>query len=142
MKTSIGKNTSGATIVEFAVVLPLFFMLTIGIFAWGLALWQINALQYAAERSARCDILPRPTSGTKACGDLNDIGNLSIGWIPGLTTNSFNNSLRVTRSLPAVNNVVVDYDVSCVYVQTDNNYIPGYSWLPNFLKQSYCRPRQ
>ncbi len=44
----------GASAVEFAVVIPLFVLLTLGLFNMAFLLYAANALHFATERAARC----------------------------------------------------------------------------------------
>ena len=44
----------GTTAVEFALVSPIFFLLTIGIMYLCMALWAVGSLHYAVEDGARC----------------------------------------------------------------------------------------
>jgi Flp pilus assembly protein TadG len=47
-------GTSGSASAEFALVLPLFALLTIGLFNMAFLLFAANALHFATERAARC----------------------------------------------------------------------------------------
>jgi len=53
LRSAVGDD-SGATAVEFAGVLTLFLVLVLGCLHYGLYLWTANALQQAANRTARC----------------------------------------------------------------------------------------
>jgi Flp pilus assembly protein TadG len=53
MKTLL-HDRSGASVVEFAVLLPLFMSLVIGLMQLGQMLWTQAALQHAVEMAARC----------------------------------------------------------------------------------------
>ena len=51
---------NGATLVEFALVAPVFFVLLFGTIEFGRALWTQQALQETATAGARCMALPQP----------------------------------------------------------------------------------
>jgi Flp pilus assembly protein TadG len=63
---ALRQDRRGATIVEFALVLPLFAMLLFGVIEAGRVLWLQNALHYAVEQAARCVSI-----NTALCGDVN-----------------------------------------------------------------------
>src|SRR5260370_7299171 len=48
------RDTQGATLVEFAVTLPLFMLVLFGIIQVGLMLWVQAGLQHGVETAARC----------------------------------------------------------------------------------------
>lgn len=58
----------GVSLLEFSISASLFFMLLLGAVLWGLNIWEMNTLQYAVERGARCAILPVSPTGQKLCG--------------------------------------------------------------------------
>lgn len=51
---SIWRARGGATAVEMAFLLPVFFLFLLGIVEFGRALWTQTALQFAVEAAARC----------------------------------------------------------------------------------------
>tara|TARA_B100002049_G_scaffold11308_1_gene8056 strand:- start:537 stop:1019 length:483 start_codon:yes stop_codon:yes gene_type:complete len=51
-KTASGVSQYGATLIEFALVLPLFLLLVIGILTYGIAFATQQIVQHAAQRSA------------------------------------------------------------------------------------------
>lgn len=52
-----GRNTAGATAVEFALVALILFALMFAIIEFGRAWWTKNALQYAVERAVRYAVI-------------------------------------------------------------------------------------
>jgi Flp pilus assembly protein TadG len=54
----------GTTAVEFALVSPIFFLLTIGIIYLCMTLWAVGSLHYAVEAGARCASV-QPWNGTQ-----------------------------------------------------------------------------
>jgi Flp pilus assembly protein TadG len=57
-------NRSGLAALEFALVLPLFLLLIIGIMQLGQLFWTQTALQHAVEMAARCATVNTTTCGT------------------------------------------------------------------------------
>jgi Flp pilus assembly protein TadG len=56
---TLGQAQNGATLVEFALVAPVFLALLFGIFEFGRAVWIQQALQQTAIAGARCMALPQ-----------------------------------------------------------------------------------
>lgn len=54
---NFGRNTAGATAVEFALVALILFGLMFAIIEFGRAWWTKNALQYAVERAVRYAVI-------------------------------------------------------------------------------------
>jgi Flp pilus assembly protein TadG len=50
----LAKDSNGATAVEFALVLPVFVAMIMGLLSIGMLAFASNSLQYAAEDAARC----------------------------------------------------------------------------------------
>src|SRR5215469_405715 len=57
-------ESSGATLVEFALTAPLFFALLFGAIQAGLALWTQFGLEYGSDAAARCASVNASTCGT------------------------------------------------------------------------------
>ena len=60
----LARHDGGTSLVEFAVVLPLFMMLIFGIMQLGQMLWTLVAMQHAVEMAARCASVNATTCGT------------------------------------------------------------------------------
>jgi Flp pilus assembly protein TadG len=56
---TLGRAQDGATVLEFALVAPMFLALLFGTFEFGRALWAQQALQEIAISGARCMALPQ-----------------------------------------------------------------------------------
>jgi hypothetical protein len=56
---TLGRAKDGATLVEFAIVAPVFLALLFGTVEFGRALWTQQALQQTAIAGARCMALPQ-----------------------------------------------------------------------------------
>ena len=50
----IWRDERGATALEFAILAPVFFLIILGIIAFGLLFWTQVGLQHGAEMAARC----------------------------------------------------------------------------------------
>ena len=61
---SLGRSQYGATLVEFALVTPVFLALLFGTLEFGRALWTQQALQETAIAGARCMALPQTNCAT------------------------------------------------------------------------------
>ena len=72
IKDLIGER-SGTTMVEFAILINLFFGIIFGIVYWGIWLWEYNTLQYATMQASRCTIMPSGTP-SRICGTANSYG--------------------------------------------------------------------
>jgi len=57
---------SGNTAVEFAIILPVFLSVFVGIMEFGRMMWTKNALNYAVEEAARCAAINATLCGTQA----------------------------------------------------------------------------
>jgi TadE-like protein len=61
---TLGRAQNGATLVEFALVAPVFLALLFGTLEFGRALWTQQALQETAIAGARCMALPQTSCAT------------------------------------------------------------------------------
>ena len=60
------EDSRGATIVEFALTVPVFLAMLIGVLEFGLLLWTQLGLQHATEMAARCASVNSNACGTTA----------------------------------------------------------------------------
>ena len=60
------RDSRGATAAEFALILPMFLLLVLGIIEVGRMLSTKNTLQYAVERAARCAVIGASPCATPA----------------------------------------------------------------------------
>lgn len=65
------KAKTGATAVEFAIVMPVALAIFMGVTAIGISLWYTNLLKSVATEAARCLAISGPpcTSDAPGCGD-------------------------------------------------------------------------
>lgn len=152
------RKSSGVAILEFAIVSALFFMLLLGGIFWGLTMWQLNTLQYASERGARCAILVSKeycnTATTFAAenavglysggGGIVTADNFAYNTLSAVT---YNTSVSLYQPL----SISAQYPVACVNTLDTNNSggvgtIPGNIGLISMGgtigKISYCRGTQ
>ena len=86
----------GQDVVEFAIIFTVLFLVLMGIFDMGRAIYSSSVLFNAAREGARYGIIhPTDTAGIKA-----QVLNLAVGLDP--------NALTVTSSLPDKNDVQVN----------------------------------
>jgi len=72
-------NDDGAIALEFALVVPVFLLLVLGIFGLALILWTENSIQYAVEQAARCAAVDATDCGTAAA-----VRDATIAWAGGV----------------------------------------------------------
>src|SRR6266404_8214774 len=63
---SFRRDQRGATVVEFALTLPLFVMFILAIMDGSMLMWTQLGLQHGAEMAARCAAVNTTTCGTNA----------------------------------------------------------------------------
>ena len=101
---SLAASRGGLAATEFAMLLPLFFTLVLGLIQVGQIFWTQTALQHAVEMAARC-----ASVNTAACGTSTTIQSYAATQAYGMTlpTGIF------TATTPACGNqVVASYPVS------------------------------
>jgi Flp pilus assembly protein TadG len=98
----------GATAVEFALVVPMFFMLVFGAIEFGRVLWTKQALQQTAIAGARCMAIAQASNASQNTGSCASSGaysssntntyieNVASGW--GLSLTASNISLNTSVS--------------------------------------------
>jgi Flp pilus assembly protein TadG len=100
------KDQRGVSAVEFALTLPVFILLSFGLWQISFGLWAQYALQHGAEMAARCMAIKATVCGTVA-GTQSYAASQSYGLNPSPTI--------FTVSQPACGNkIAADYTVSPV----------------------------
>ena len=58
------RNSSGATMIEFAIVFPVVMAFMIGLMPSSNAIWSVNIINHAVDIAARCGVaeMPDPSS--------------------------------------------------------------------------------
>jgi Flp pilus assembly protein TadG len=89
-----GDRTKGQTLVEFALILPIFVLVIVGIFDLGRAVYAFNTLNNAAREAVRVGIV---NQNCTAIGNEADSAAVSIGikWNAGLGCNAPANDVLV-----------------------------------------------
>lgn len=114
----------GSTVVEFALVGGLFFLLLIGVIEVGRLLWTLNALHYGAQRAARCAAVNSSLCGTNA---------LMQSWASGIGGSTLPGSAFTLNTGAACG-----MQVTATY--TMKLYIPYVSMNPT-LNSTVCFPK-
>jgi len=129
-------DRSGNTVVEFALVGSLFFILIFGIVEIGRGLWTMNALHYAVQQAARC-----ASTNSTDCGGQSSVRTFAIA-VSGILIPA--NQFTLTQYSDALctnvagTNTVVANKVSASYSM--QLYVPFVSMRPT-LTASSCFPR-
>ena len=107
----------GNAAVEFAMLIPVFLLLIIGIYEFGKLYWIQNTLQYAAEQTARC--IMANSSGSQvsiSSGNCAYSNYLPMSTTGVTTPTTFNgntvNNVATCGSFGKCQNVTLLYDVS------------------------------
>ena len=120
------RNEGGASVAEFAVIVPFFLIFLLGVFEFARGLWVVNTLQFAVEQGARYAMLSelngvsRPT--TDNCSTTKDafatqIQNLVQANLSEALLNSATPSVSITcpssGSLPVmITSITASYSFS------------------------------
>ena len=64
--TRLGADTLGSSAIEFALLMPLFMAIIMGIMGSGALMWAQFGLQHGVEMAARCASIDASTCGTTA----------------------------------------------------------------------------
>ena len=73
IRLAFRRDSRGASAAEFALILPMFLLLVLGIIEVGRMLSTKNTLQYAVERAARCAVI-----GASPCATPAQVQSLSL----------------------------------------------------------------
>jgi Flp pilus assembly protein TadG len=73
-------DRSGTSAVEFALVVPVFLVMLLGIIEFGRVVWTQSALQHAVEAAARCAVVT-----PSQCGTTSQVQNYAAGEVFGLS---------------------------------------------------------
>jgi Flp pilus assembly protein TadG len=94
---ALARSTSGLAAAEFAMLLPVFLGLVLGLIQVGQIFWTQTALQHAVEMAARC-----ASVNTTTCGTAGQIQTYAITQAYGMTLPA----ATFTASTPACGNQV------------------------------------
>ena len=76
---SLARNDIGASAAEFALVLPVFIVLLLGIIDGGRFLWEYNRAEKATQAGARFAVVSDPIPGGLAAANYVGVGTLTQG---------------------------------------------------------------
>ncbi len=95
--TRLARDESGVALIEFSLLLPIFFLLIFGIMEMGQLFWTQTALQHAVEMAARC-----ASVNTTICGTTTQTQSYAATQTYGMSlpTSTF------TASAPTCGNLV------------------------------------
>lgn len=111
-RTDLIRNHTGAAVAEFALVLPLFLTLLLGITAYGGYFWRAHALQEVADGAARAAIAGltaaerRQLVDTAIAAHLPSLGGIAAGRAQTSVTDT-GSSLTVELTYDAGNDLLV-----------------------------------
>ena len=111
------KNQDGATIVEFAIIVPLLFLLIFGIIEFSLLLFNKHVITNSSREGARAGIVARENRFVDSSGDLTD----DIQW-DGKTVDSTVNDWIANHLVTFGGTGVPQIDIEVV---DDDPSIPG-----------------
>ena len=128
----LARDEGAQSLVEFALLLPLFLLIVTGIFDVGRAVWQENSLAYAAREGTRYAIV-HGSGGSPAVGPCtnclnpatNNLGNI----VSAVTTNAVGvYNIDVTIDYPDGDNQRnhrVTVDATAPFVPLPSQYLLG-----------------
>jgi Flp pilus assembly protein TadG len=98
------RDQRGISAVEFAITLPLFLLMVLGVWQIGYSMWAQYALQHGVELAARCMTL-KPT----VCGTTADVQSYAASQSYGLSPSP---SIFTVSQPTCGNQIAADYTVS------------------------------
>ena len=97
-------NKRGTAIIEFVIIMPLFFFMLFGMLYGGIMLHDYNGLNELTRAAARAGAIEQTDDGNKAEGDNTESPTKKVARVKKFITDNGNNSLL----LYAVNTIVVN----------------------------------
>ncbi|HUZ73014.1 MAG TPA: TadE/TadG family type IV pilus assembly protein [Stellaceae bacterium] len=83
--SGLGRLLDGVTAIEFALLLPFFVLLLMGIIEFGQALFLQLALQHAVTEAARCASVSSQSGGTPDCSTASNVASFAVTEAYGLS---------------------------------------------------------
>ena len=114
---------SGATAVEFAIIMPSLLLLLLGIMDFGRALWVQNALHFSVQQAARCASIDANNCGTPS---------QTTGFAARQAGAGFTSAMFTAASANCGNQVSASYPIQL--------YIPYFNYALTLTAQS-CYPK-
>jgi hypothetical protein len=133
-KGFFGRDEGAQSLVEFALVLPLFLLIVTGIFDVARAVWQENTLAYAAREGTRYAIV-HGTGGNPVVGPCTSCvnppaSNRNLDLVVNAVTNAAVGvyGITVTIDYPGIAGTVCNYRTCPVVVDATAPFVP----LPSY----------
>jgi Flp pilus assembly protein TadG len=112
----------GSSAVEFAIILPVYLMLLLGIFAYGSYLALVHGIQQITAEAARASV--GGLSDAERLSLARNTINLSLNSYPFIQANDLKLQSAATDSVAGVFSVTVSYDASGMFIFNLPNLIP------------------
>jgi hypothetical protein len=129
-----GRDEGAQSLIEFALVLPIFLLLVTGIFDTARAVWQENTLAYAAREGTRYAIV-HGTGGSPVVGPCTSCVNPAASnrnldlVVNAVTSNAIGvYGISVTIDYPGIAGTVCNYRTCPVVVDATAPFVP----LPSY----------
>ena len=115
----------GASAVEFAIVMPVYLMMLLGIFAYGSYLALVHGIQQITAEAARASVAG--LNDSERLSLAKDTIRTSIGSYPFIQGDELTLTSAATDAATGVFSVTVSYDASGMFIFNLPNLIP----MPN-----------
>ena len=112
----------GSSAVEFAIILPVYLIMLLGIFAYGSYLALVHGIQQITAEAARASVAG--LSDTERVSIARNTINASLGSYPFLQSNELTLQSAATDAATGVFSVTVSYDASGMFIFNLPNLIP------------------
>jgi Flp pilus assembly protein TadG len=129
-KKTLFKDRRGTSAVEFALTLPLFILMVLGVWQLGYGMWAQFGLQHGAEMATRC-MAVNPT----VCGNIDITGTQSYAASQSYGLNPSPTIFAVSTQVCG-NQVSADYTVSPVVANIGSYNIPALTLHAQACSQS------
>lgn len=80
------RGCDGGATAEFAIIMPILFLLIIAIFEFGKVYWINNTLQFAAEQTGRCILANDSSSTTDSIANVTSAPCNAHSYLPSIST--------------------------------------------------------
>ena len=112
----------GASAVEFAIVMPVYLMMLLGIFAYGSYLALVHGIQQITAEAARASVAG--LNDSERLSLARDTIRTSIGSYPFIQSDELTLASAATDAATGVFSVTVSYDASGMFIFNLPNLIP------------------
>ena len=112
----------GSSAVEFAIILPIYLMMLLGIFAYGSYLALVHGIQQITAEAARASVAG--LSDAERLSLAKNTINISLSSYPFIQSNELTLRSAATDAATGVFSVTVSYDASGMFIFNLPNLIP------------------